>query len=189
MSDGPYRTLKLRQQWKQLLKRAYQLAFDDQDVVEMILPALERDCAWEITKDFMPALDGFCSDHGNDLFEDRNARLDELRRISAGRGTLGSVIADCAAEQLAEGKRGPEAMRQALREGLTDRLARVSKQMEEHVLREAGERKAINVRSRLDSAMGQAALDGLIDKLVGGSVSSRAAPPKHSGLEDGVGLR
>jgi hypothetical protein len=189
MSDGPYRTLNLRQQWKQLLKRAYQLAFDDQDVIDMILPALERDCAWEITKDLMPALDDFCSDHSNDLFKDRNARLDELRRISAGRGPLGNVIADCAAEQLAEGKRGPEAMRQALRDGLTDRLARVSKQMEEHVLRDAGERKATDVRSRLNSAMGQTALDGLIDKLIAGSVSSRAAPPKHSGLEDGVGLR
>lgn len=189
MSDGPYRTLKLRQQWKQLLKRAYQLAFDDQDVVEMIVPALERDCAWEITKEFMPALDDFCSDHGNDLFEDRNSRLDELRRISSGRGALGSVIADCAAEQLAEGKRGPEATRQALRDGLTDRLARVALQMEEHVLREAGERKATHVRSRLSSAMSQTVLDGLIDRLVGGSVSSRAAPPKHSGLEDGVGLR
>ena len=189
MSDGPYRTLKLRQQWKQLLKRAYQLAFDDQDVIDMILPALERDCAWEITKDFMPALNDFCTDHGSDLFEDRNARLDELRRICAGRGPLGGVIADCAAEQLAEGKRGPEAMRQSLRDGLTYRLARVSKQMEEHVLREAGERKAIDVRSRLNSAMGRAALDDLIEKLVSGSVSSRAAPPKHSGLDDGVGLR
>lgn len=188
MSDGPYRTLKLRQQWKQLLKRAYQSAFDDQDVVEMILPALERDCAWEITKDFMPALDDFCTDRSSDFFEDRNARLDGLRRIAAGRGALGNVIADCAAEQLAEGKRGPEAMRQALHDGLTDRLARISKQMEEHVLREAGERKAADVRSRLNSAMGNTTLDSLIDKLVARSVSSRAAPPKHDGLEDGVGL-
>jgi hypothetical protein len=51
MSDGPYRTLNLRQQWKQLLQRAYQRAFVSQDVIDAICPALERDCAWEITKD------------------------------------------------------------------------------------------------------------------------------------------
>jgi glycerol-3-phosphate O-acyltransferase len=40
MSDGPYRTLNMRQQWKQLLKRAYQHAFDSQDVIEAVCPAL-----------------------------------------------------------------------------------------------------------------------------------------------------
>jgi len=50
MSDGPYRTLNLRQQWKRLLQRAYQWAFDSQDVIDAICPALERDCVWEITK-------------------------------------------------------------------------------------------------------------------------------------------
>jgi hypothetical protein len=32
MSDGPYRTLNMRQQWKRVLQRAYQRAFDSQDV-------------------------------------------------------------------------------------------------------------------------------------------------------------
>jgi hypothetical protein len=62
MSDGPYRTLNMRQQWKQLLKRAYQHAFDSQDVIDVICPALERDCAWEITSDFLTALWDYCTD-------------------------------------------------------------------------------------------------------------------------------
>jgi hypothetical protein len=188
MSDGPYRTLNMRQQWKRVLQRAYQRAFDSQDVIDAICPALERDCAWEITKDFMPALRDFCSDRGTDLFENRNERLEDLRRMSAGRGTLGAVIADCAQEALREGKIGDAAVEQALHHALTDRLGRNSLQMEEHVLRESGERKAREVRGRLASSMGQAPLATLVQKLMTGPASSTASPPKHAGLEDGVGL-
>jgi hypothetical protein len=188
MSDGPYRTLNMRQHWKQLLKRAYQHAFDSQDVIDAICPALERDCAWEITNDFMPALQDYCTDKNADLFDDRDARLERLKHLTAGRGTLGAVIADCAQEALLQGKTGQEAVDQALHQALTDRLARNSLQMEEHVLRESGARKASDVRGRLARAMAQAPIGSLVQKLGRGTASSNAAPPKHAGLEDGVGI-
>jgi hypothetical protein len=189
MSDGPYRTLNMRQQWKQLLKRVYQRAFDPHDMIDGICPALERDCAWEITNDFMPALRDYCMDKDADLFEDRNARLEKLKHLAAGRGTLGAVIADCAQEALLQGKKREEAIDQALHQALTDRLARNSLQMEEHVLRESGARKARDVRSRLASAMAQAPIATLVQKLKAAAASSTAAPPKHIDLDDGVGIR
>jgi hypothetical protein len=189
MSDGPYRTLNMRQQWKQLLKRAYQRAFDSHDVIEAVCPALERDCAWEIPKEFMPTLRDYCTDKNADLFEDRNARLEGLKHLAAGRGTLGAVIADCAQEALLQGKTGQEAIDQALHQALTDRLARNSLQMEEHVLRESGTRKASDVRGRLARAMAQAPIGSLVQKLGRGTASSNAAPPKHTSLDDGVGLQ
>jgi hypothetical protein len=188
MSDGPYRTLKMRQHWKQLLKRAYQRAFDAQDVVDAICPALERDCAWELPKDFHAALRDYCADSDADLFNDRNARLENLKRMAVGRGTLGPVIADCAEEALRQGKSGQEAVDQAFYDGLTDRLARASLQMEEHVLRESGARKASDVRAQLNSAMSRAPVAALVEKLSLASASSTAAPPKHTAIEDGVGL-
>jgi hypothetical protein len=189
MSDGPYRTLNMRQQWKQLLKRAYQHAFDSQDVIDAICPALERDCAWEITNDFMPALRDYCTDKNADLFDDRNARLERLKHLTAGRGTLGAVIADCAQEALLQGKTGQAAIDQALHEALTDRLARNSLQMEEHVLRESGPRKASDVRNRLASALAHATIASLVRKLGTAAASSNAAPPKHTSLDNGVGLQ
>jgi hypothetical protein len=189
MSDGPYRTLNLRQRWKQLLMRAYQRAFDSQDVIDAICPALERDVAWEVTKDFMPALRDYCSDKNPDLFDDRTARLEELKHLSAGRGTLGAVIAECAHEALLQGKTDQDAIDQALRQALTDRLARNSLQMEEHVLRESGARKASDVRGRLASAMAQASIATLVQKLNTATASSTAAPPKHASLDDGVGIQ
>lgn len=193
MSDGPYRTLHLRQQWKRLLQRAYQQAFDTQDVIDAICPALERDCAWEMTNDFMLALRDYCTDKDADLFDDRNARQEKLKHLAAGRGTLGAVIVDCACEALLEGRAGQEAidqaLHQALHQALTDRLARNSLQMEEHVLREFGARKASDVRGRLASAMAHAPIASLVQKLGTGVASSNAAPPKHASLDDGVGIR
>lgn len=187
MSDGPHRTLNLRQQWKQLLKRAYQRAFDSQDVIDAICPALERDYAWELPKDFIPALRAFCTQEEPSLFGDNE--LDGLKRLTAGRGTLGSVVADCAAQALAEGMTGEAAVQLALQQGLTDRLARNARQMEEHILRESGDRKAAEVRSCLTRAMTSAPVSALAHKLMRQAASPNAAPPKHSGLDDGVGLR
>jgi hypothetical protein len=115
--------------------------------------------------------------------------LEKLKRLAAGRGTLGAVLADCAHEALLQGKKGQEAIDQALRHALTDRLARNSLQMEEHVLRDSGAHKASDVRRRLASAMAQAPVESLVQKLGAGAPSSNAAPPKHTGLDDGVGIR
>jgi hypothetical protein len=137
----------------------------------------------------MPTLRDYCMDRDADLFDDRNARLEKLKHLAAGRGTLGAVIADCAREALLQGKTGQEAIDQVLHQALTDRLARNSLQMEEHVLRDSGARKASDVRGRLASAMTQAPIGSLVQKLGTGAASSNAAPPKHAGLDDGVGIR
>jgi len=138
---------------------------------------------------FMPALRDYCMDKDADLFDDRIARLEELKHLAAGRGTLGAVIADCAHEALLQGMTGQEAIDQALHQALTDRLARNSLQMEEHVLRETGGQKASDVRGRLASAMSQVPIRSLVQKLGSGAASSNAAPAKHAGLDDGVGIR
>jgi hypothetical protein len=187
MSDGPHRTLNLRQQWKQVLQRAHQRAFDTQDVIDTICPALERDCAWELPTKFVAEVRAFCVREEPTLFGENE--LDKLKRGIAGRGTLGGVIADCVAESLAEGIVGEAAIRQGLEQALTDRLLRVARQMEEHVLREAGERKASEVRSRLATAIQKASVRTLVDKLMTQAASPNAAPPKHDALDDGVGLR
>jgi hypothetical protein len=187
MSDGPHRTLNLRQQWKQVLQRAYQRAFDSQDVIESICPALERDCAWELPNGFISELRAFCTNDEPSLFGD--AELDRLRRLAVGRCTLGAVLAECVGQALADGMTGEAALRHGLQEALTDRLVRNARQMEEHVLREAGERQAVEVRVRLVAAIARAPVSNLVNELMTQAASPNAAPPKHDGLDDGVGLR
>src|SRR5258706_4256180 len=93
MSDGPHRTLPLRHVWRQLAKRAAYWAYDRQDVIDAICPALERDCAWELPKDFMRELHAACADEEPSLFGRSLLGLDELRRGAAGPSTLRNTIA------------------------------------------------------------------------------------------------
>src|SRR5215211_7168965 len=149
MSDGPHRTLPLRHAWKQLAKRADRWAYENQDVVDAICPALERDCAWELPKEFTRELHAACAEEEPSLFGPGLPDLDELRRAGAGRGTLGNTIADFAAQALLDGRSGADAVRQALHDALLDRLVRNERQIEEHFHREASPRRGLDIRARL----------------------------------------
>src|SRR4051812_26393142 len=121
MSDGPHRTLSLRQHWRQVAKCAYTQAFDSQDVIDAFCPALERDFWWEVPNELMKELRGLCEYEAPSLFGDE---LDRLKRVTSGRGTLATVLAQCAASALAEGKTGNAALRQAIKNALLDRAVR-----------------------------------------------------------------
>jgi len=187
MSDGPHRTLPLRHAWKQLAKRADKHAYDSEDVIDAICPALERDCALELTKDFMNKLRAVCGS-GQLFGEYTDADIEALKRLVAGRGSLGGVVADFAAEALAAGGTGDDAVRYALDQALHDRMMRNARSMEEHYLRESSARRATDVRSRLENAIPKAPINALADKLATAPASSTAAPPKHQGVDDGVAM-
>jgi len=178
--------LPLRHHWKQVAKRAHQRAFDSQDVIDSICPALERDWWWEVPNEFMNELRNLCSREAPSLFGDE---LDRLKHAISGRGTLCNILVQCTADALAEGKSGLEALGQAVRHTLHDRLLRNARQMEEHYLREVGLRRAADVRSRLANAITRASIDTLANKLTSQPASPNATPPKHQGIDDGVGLQ
>lgn len=189
MSDGPHRSLPLRHAWKQLAKRADRWAFENQDVVDAVCSALERDCALELPREFMRQLDSACAEEGPSLFaRSLPDDLDELRRAAAGRGTLGNAIADFATQALLDGLSGADAVRQALRDALTDRLLRNARQIEEHYHREASSRRGSDIRARLERAIAATPVNVLAERLTLRPPSPKAVPPKRDGLDDGVGL-
>ncbi|MFO1100774.1 MAG: hypothetical protein U1E81_21595 [Xanthobacteraceae bacterium] len=185
MSDGPHRTLPLRHAWKRLAKRADKRAYDSRDVIDAICPALERDCAVELTNDFMKKLRTVCGS-GQLFGEYTDGDIEALKRLAAGRGSLGGVVADFTAEALATGKTGDQAVRYALDRALHDRMVRNARSIEEHYLRESSARRAADVRSRLENAIPKAGIGMLAAKLATAPASSKAAPPKHQGVDDGV---
>lgn len=189
MSDGPHRTLPMRHPWKQLAKRADKSAYDSQDVIDAICPALEQDWAYEIPKEFMKQLRSFCADQQPSMFGDyKDGDLEKLKRLTAGRGSLGGAVADFAAQALADGKSGDDAVHDAVHQALNDRVIRNARSMEEHYCRESSTRRAADVRSRLENGINRAPIGALAGRLVSGIAASTAAPPKHQGLDDGVGL-
>ena len=159
-------------------------------MVDAICPALERDCALEMPKEFMRQLHVACAEEEPSLFGRSLPDLDELRRAAAGWGTLGNTIADFAAQALLDGRSGPDAVQQALRDALLDRLLRNARQIEEHYHREASPRRGSDIRARLERAIAIAAasIAALAERLTQRPASSNIAPPKHDGLDDGVAL-
>jgi hypothetical protein len=190
MSDGPHRTLPMRRGWKRLAKRADKSAFNAEDVKDAVGPALSADWAVEVPRDFFEGVRDLCAGRpGLPLQIDREADVEALKRAAAGRGSLAGVLADFAAQALAEGKTGEDALREAVRNTLHDRALRAARQVEEHYLRETSARRAAYVRTRIEVGIATAGLGDLAGTLMTQGTSSSAAPPQHRGVDDGVDMR
>jgi hypothetical protein len=190
MSDGPHRTLPMRNGWKRLAKRADKSAFNPQDVAEGVGPALAGDWTLEISREFLEGLHELCGGRQGSLFGAENdADFEALKRLAAGRGSLGGVLVDFAAQAMADGKSGEAALLEAAENALHDRAMRDMRSVEEHYLRESSARRAANVRSRMEKGVAAAGIGELAGKLLTQPASSHSMPAKHDGIDDGVDLR
>lgn len=185
MSDGPHRSLPMRRGWKKVAECGANHAFEPEQVAARVAPALEGDCRDEMTPQF---LDSFHELYHSLFRNNLESELDSLREL-AGTG-MGRVLLDVASQFAARGETGPDAPVKALTETLMDHASRCSKQVEEHWLRKSTERKARDVRGRVDDGIKQAmpAVEGLARKLLKIDQGSPARSQKQQGLDDGVKL-
>lgn len=189
MSDGPYRSLPMRHACKRLAKRAQQSAFDPQHVAEAICPALEAHWAAEVPKELANRLREICDNRQPSFLEEGNqTAFDTARSLTAGYGTLGTVLVDCVEQALSEGKSGETALRNAAHNALLERAVRDARTIEEHYQREAGSRKATQVHARILEAIGRAPVEGLASQVVTRGGANNRAPAKHDGIDEGVTL-
>ena len=164
MSDGPYKTLPMRPQWKALAKRAYIPAFSPEEVSEALPPALRRDWSAEVSEPF----------------------LRDVARALIG-GEQGSLFP--ALDALADGFRGTPALEQAIEIALEARGLSVFRQIEEHFHREVSDRRAADLRRRLEqSLVGQPLRELARDLAKGAPGPKPVGLSKQGGLDDGVTL-
>jgi hypothetical protein len=185
MSDGPHRSLPMRRGWRKVAECGANQAFEPEEVAERVAPALEGDCRDEMTSEF---LDAFYELYHSLFRENFESELDNLRDM-AGLG-MGRVLLDMAAQLAACGETGPDAPVKALTNMLMDHAGRCSKQVEEHWLRESTERRARDVRGRVDDGIKRASVtvERLARKLLKIDPGSPPRPQKQQGLDDGVKL-
>lgn len=183
MSDGPHRSLPLRRAWKKVAECGANHAFAPEELSQRIAPALEEDSRAELAPGFVDGLNGL---YGSLFRNQLESELESLRD-QAGMG-IGRVILDRAIQLAAEGATGPDALLKAFTDGLMDRAQRCSRQVEEHYLRESGERKARDVRGRVDDGIGQAkfAVEALARKILKIESGASPRPQKRESLDDGV---
>ncbi len=122
------------------------------------------------------------------LRDQPNLQLEALRQMTAGHG-LGQVLIDCAIQQAASGKLGVDAAVEATAAALAIWGARHAREIEEHYFRKTSDRRAQNVRARIEEGIGGSSLTGIARQLlkIDGAPSLRT-PPKQTGLDDGVQL-
>lgn len=189
MSDGPYRSLPMSPKWKQAAKRAYLSPFSTAEISEALQQAAERDCRAELSASFVRRVAALII--GPDepgLFRDLpTAELNALHRDCS--STMEHGLVNSAIDALQDGLRGPAALQRAAEASVSDRLLAGSRQIEEHMHREAPDHRARATRLRLEEAHVGIDLSGVARMLLRASdAPARTSTVVYSGLDDGVPL-
>jgi hypothetical protein len=185
MSDGPHRSLPMRQGWRRLAECGDNHAFAPDEVSEAIVPALEQDCRAEMAESFLDGLWRIFCGREPTLFQvSISQELQVLRQVT-GPG-IGRVILDHAILVADRGKLGRDGLLEAVRNGLTDRAARGARQVEEHYYRESSTPRAQRVRARIEEAIAGAPVEGLARRILKIEDGPTARLTIRQGLDDGV---
>jgi hypothetical protein len=188
MSDGPHRSLPMRAGWKRTAERADKPAYSAAEVADAICRAVEDDWRAEIPESCTKSLSQILGNQQLSLLDDASAaQFAAVRRSLSGWGSLGGVLIDCAEEAAARGKFGEDALRDAVRNALADRVLRNVKQVEEHYHRNSPQR-GINIRERLDEAVTGVSFDTITRRVLQVGDRPEGHRRKQQGLDDGVPL-
>ena len=191
MSDGPLRSLPMRPGWRKLAERADTAAFEREEIVEAIPPALAGDwrkerCA-ELLRGLLTVLGN--SEQGSLAFAETKAEeLEKLSKLSGAGSPMRKRLLDYVWQAIDEGKCGRHALEEGIANALADQCAAGIRQVEEH-LRGTAKHRAANVRKRLEDAACRADLKAMARDLVKSDARLSAAPlKKNDDLDDGVRL-
>jgi hypothetical protein len=187
MSDGPHRSLPMRRPWKTVAECADTPAFEVDEIRDVILPALEQDCRRELRRAFLYDLCRACDQEGSLFKSDVRPSLEVLRR-DAGSG-MERLVLDHAMQVASNGNTGLDIAEKAMTQALKDRGTRGTRQVEEHYLRKSTERRAHNVRGRMEQALNGADMASVARRVLHGKEQKDATRlRKRQGLDDGVKL-
>jgi hypothetical protein len=191
MSDGPHKSLKMKPGWKKVAEQADLAAFEPDQVSDKLMSALQEDWAEEGCDELVRGIKEIIGDMRQaPLLDDSKAgELESARReLSAGHG-LKQLVLDSVIEVLDSSGDASDALQQGIQNALTERAGRGVLQVEEHYLRKSNEKRAINVRSRLNQAIEQAPLGDFSRRAAGLQTQiSMAKAQKQQTLDDGVSL-
>lgn len=188
MSDGPHRSLNMTRAWKRVAERSDKRSFSREEVSESFVGALEKDCLREIVPGFLDTAWRIFSDPEPSLFVTKiSDQLETLRR-QAGPG-IGRSVLDQAILGAERGKTGREGLVEAVKNALSDRAAKATRQIEEHYCRASSNPRAHHVRTRMEEGIGGAALDGLARRILKVEQATEKKSTMKQGLDDGVKLK
>jgi hypothetical protein len=190
MSDGPHRSLPLPKLWKELTKRADQQAYGLAEIAEAAANALAGDLKNEVKWALLDALKSIFIGRDNSL-ESPEIALQELeiaKKLAAG-SVFGRNAVAFSIELINAGNFGLDAFYEAIGAAAKHRAFASIKSVEEHYVREASQKRATNVKARLQSA-----ISGLSENRLGLLLAKRESAisrstRKKTNIDEGVPLQ
>jgi hypothetical protein len=179
----------MKRNWQNVAERADKRVFGVEEISDALIPALAGDCRDEMTPKFIDSLRGVFEEREQMLFKDNiKDRLESLRH-EAGTGIGRRVIENVV--RLSDSESADVfTLANAMEAALGERLARCSRQVEEHYLRKSTAPRANNVRGRLEQASAGAGLNSLARQILKLDNNRPArSTPKRDGLDEGPSIR
>lgn len=189
MSDGPHRSLPMRKGWKKLAERGDGRLHTSEQVCEAIPLALSDDWRAEGCDDFMrQARDVLIGTDQNTLFQlSKDETIDALKKLPGSGYPMRRMLVDSLVQAVTDGLTGQEAMVKGTSDALTIRCSAGARHVEEHYLRASSERRATNVRTRIEGGASSADFNAIARQFC--KIDKTAGPKKYDGLDEGVSLR
>jgi hypothetical protein len=189
MSDGPHKSLPMRQAWKQLAKRGDQRTYDSEQVAEAAVHAIAGDFKNEVSGALINALKDVFIRKGNSLGLPEIAlhQLDEAKALAAG-SVFGMNAVAWSIQLVDEGRLNKDALYEAVGLAAKERGFANLRSVEEHYLRESNQRRADAVSARLTCAISRLPDGKLGSMLVDPQPAAARGPRKRTNLNDGVPL-
>ncbi len=185
MSDGPHRSLPMRQHWKKLAERLEKSSYTPEEIDEAWLFALKKDFSGAPLSEIRAILVG---NGQRSLFKENHAaQLDSMRQNCRGSVAENTLI-DCAIEADANGMIGDYALHHALTSTLEAHVRSHYRQIEEHYYRKPLA-KGPQVRERLHEAYTRFSRDTFASELMSNPQSNSGhLLPKRTGIDEGPQL-
>lgn len=188
MSDGPHRTLSMRRWWKRAAEYADNANHSLEQVGEAILAAASEGWRADVSDVFARSVARIVGDNDQGMLSiDRIGELEQLRLRC--QSPLEALLVDSAVDAVRSNAPASEILSQVICDALQESVLRDLRSIEEHYLRESWNRRALDVRTRLEGALARARLSELACTLVSGLPGANAPKPiKHDGVDEGVPL-
>jgi hypothetical protein len=191
MSDGPHKSLPLRQGWKRVCEIAGNTAHGLDELVERLLPALAADVRHEIGEAFVAKMRKILESDAAQpaLFDDVRDQLAGLRREQC--SPFQSDLIDSVDDAVRDGQKGLDALSAGAKAAIDTRASATINSVIEHYLRKAPHEAALGVGRRLTAGLQAAATQ--VSALANGLAIGRLAaavpgPTPRSDLDDGPSL-
>ena len=188
MSDGPFACIKMRKPWRDLLEKADNTNFGQEELVRDLRSCLKGDWNLEIPSGLATNLCQIIRDSGQaSLFGNESMEQLKALRDEAAGSPLGRLFIECGIQAIWDGHAGEEGVDETVNNTLREWLARQFRGVEEHCVNKDVDRaRVLNVRGRLGEAANED-LVGLGRQLCGREAQNEnVISRKQSGLDDGV---